>query len=206
MTVVFLAALLYGEWRGNDTVRGIAKPLASLGFILTAFGLGALDSTYGSIVLLGLVLGAIGDVCLLSHAKALFMAGLVSFLLGHVAYVFAFGSLPLDPTWGLAATAITGVFLIAIGRWVWPHVAELRIPVAAYMAVIGTMTVVAIAAGGAGASWTIPVGAVMFTVSDIAVVRDRFIVPGFDNRLWGLPLYYFGQLVIAQSIASTAAA
>ena len=46
----------------------------------------------------------------------------------------------------------------------------------------------------------IPVGAVMFTASDIAVVRDRFVAPGFVNRLWGLPLYYAAQLIIAWSI------
>ncbi len=40
----------------------------------------------------------------------------------------------------------------------------------------------------------------MFTVSDIAVVRDRFVTTGFVNRLWGLPLYYAAQLLIAWSI------
>ena len=48
----------------------------------------------------------------------------------------------------------------------------------------------------------IPVGAVMFTASDIAVVRDRFISKDFINRAWGLPLYYAAQLLIAWSIAA----
>ena len=55
---------------------------------------------------------------------------------------------------------------------------------------------------GAGAPWMVPVGAAMFTASDIAVVRDRFISKGFVNRAWGLPLYYAAQLVIAWSIAA----
>ena len=203
MTVVGLAALLYGEWSGREIFRRVGKPFASLGFIVAGIGLGALESWYGQVVLVGLVLGAIGDVCLLSRQKSFFLAGLVSFLLGHVAYVFAFGALPHDRTAGIIAAAITGASLAVIARWVWPHVAELRVPVAVYMAVIGAMCVVAVAAGGAGASWTIPIGAIMFTVSDVSVVRDRFIIPGFDNKAWGLPLYYFGQLVIAQSIAVT---
>ena len=62
------------------------------------------------------------------------------------------------------------------------------------------MCVVAIGAGGAGAPWMIPVGALLFTASDIAVVRDRFVSKGFSNRLWGLPLYYAAQLIIAWSI------
>ncbi|MCP4006145.1 MAG: lysoplasmalogenase, partial [bacterium] len=44
-------------------------------------------------------------------------------------------------------------------------------------------------------------GALMFYVSDLAVARDRFVATGFDNRIWGLPLYYCGQLVLASTIA-----
>jgi len=40
-------------------------------------------------------------------------------------------------------------------------------------------------------------GALMFLVSDLAVARDRFVAQGFINRLWGLPLYYAAQLVLA---------
>jgi len=40
-------------------------------------------------------------------------------------------------------------------------------------------------------------GALSFYVSDLAVARDRFVAPGFSNRLWGLPLYYGGTLLLA---------
>jgi uncharacterized membrane protein YhhN len=43
-------------------------------------------------------------------------------------------------------------------------------------------------------------GAALFFVSDLAVARDRFVAHGFANRLWGLPAYYAGQLLIAWSI------
>ena len=29
------------------------------------------------------------------------------------------------------------------------------------------------------------------------MARDRFVAPGFDNRLWGLPLYYGAQIWFA---------
>ena len=48
-----------------------------------------------------------------------------------------------------------------------------------------------------GASPALVVGATMFLFSDLAVARDRFIAPGIRNRLWGLPLYYAAQLVLA---------
>jgi hypothetical protein len=33
-----------------------------------------------------------------------------------------------------------------------------------------------------------------------ARASDRFVAPGFVNRLWGLPLYHVAQLIIAWSI------
>jgi uncharacterized membrane protein YhhN len=202
MTAVGLAGLLFGEWKDQPRVRAVSKPLASLGFIVAAIGFGALESPYGSMVLTGLILGAIGDVCLLGEQKKYFVAGLVSFLLGHVAYVIAFGSLPISlPQAFLAAVAMAAVVAF-VGRWVFPHAPDMRVPIGVYMLVIAAMCVVAIGAGAAGAPWMIPVGAVMFTVSDIAVVRDRFVAPGFVNRLWGLPLYYSAQLILAWSIKS----
>ena len=200
MTVVGLAGLLLGEWKDRPALRAVSKPFASLGFIVAAIGFGALQSDYGKVVLAGLVLGAIGDVCLLGKAKGAFMAGLVSFLLGHVAYVLAFAALPISTTHAAITAAVMAAIMVAIARWVFPHAPDMRVPIGIYMLVIAVMCVVAIGAGGAGAPWMIPVGAVMFTASDIAVVRDRFVSPGFVNRLWGLPLYYAAQLIIAWSI------
>lgn len=201
MTATGLAVLLFGEWKGRPLARALGKPFASLGFIVAAIGFGALESRYGNIILLGLILGAIGDVCLLGRAKQYFIAGLVSFLLGHVAYVVAFASLPLSATHALAAAVVMAVVMFFVGRWVFPHAPEMRVPIGIYMLVIALMCVAAIGAGAAGAPWMIPVGAVMFTASDIAVVRDRFVTKGFVNRAWGLPLYYAAQLLIAWSIA-----
>jgi len=202
MTALGLAGLLAGEWKGQPAWRAIGKPFASLGFIIAAIGFGALESQYGRTVLAGLVLGAVGDVCLLGQAKVYFIAGLVSFLLGHVAYVAAFGSLPIAAPQALVAAVAMVVTMAFVARWVFPHAPDMRVPIGVYMLVIATMCVVAIGAGAAGAPWMIPVGAVMFTASDISVVRDRFVAPGFVNRLWGLPLYYAAQLIIAWSIAA----
>ena len=49
----------------------------------------------------------------------------------------------------------------------------------------------------AGGPWQVAVGALAFTASDVAVARDRFVKNGFQNRAWGLPLYYGAQLLIA---------
>jgi hypothetical protein len=41
--------------------------------------------------------------------------------------------------------------------------------------------------------------AVAFYLSDVSVARDRFVAPGFGNRIWGLPLYYGAQVLFALS-------
>lgn len=203
MTAAGLAVLLLGEYEDRQALRATGKPFASLGFIIAAIGFGAFESRYGKIVLAGLVLGAIGDVFLLGRARQLFIGGLASFLLGHVAYVIAFHSLGVRAIASLAAAVVLALLLFFVGRWVFPHAPTMRGPIAAYMLVIALMCVAAIGAWAAGAPWMIPLGALMFTASDIAVVRDRFVSKGFINRAWGLPLYYAAQLLIAWSIGAT---
>ena len=46
--------------------------------------------------------------------------------------------------------------------------------------------------GAAGALWW---------VSDLAVARQRLMVDSIWNRVWGLPCYYAGQLLLAWSLA-----
>ena len=44
-------------------------------------------------------------------------------------------------------------------------------------------------------------GAVSFFVSDLFVVREKFVKQSFFNPLVGLPLYYLGQFALAISLA-----
>jgi hypothetical protein len=41
----------------------------------------------------------------------------------------------------------------------------------------------------------------MFYVSDLAVARQRFVAQSWTNKLWGLPLYFGAQLVLAATVA-----
>lgn len=206
MTGVGLVALLFAEYQSRPTLRAASKTLASIGFLVAAVGFGAFESWYGNVVFAGLVLGALGDVCLLGRGEGAFIAGLVSFLLGHVAYVVAFASLPLSIAAAFIAAVAMAAVMAFVANWVFPHARDMRIPIAVYMLVIAAMCTVAVGARAEGAPWMIPAGAIMFTVSDISVVRDRFVSPGFVNRAWGLPLYYASQLIIAWSILAVNAA
>lgn len=197
-TLVFLAGLLVAERSDSTKGRIATKPAASTAFIAVAITAGALDHPVGLAVVAGLVLSWFGDVFLISKREPVFLAGILSFLLGHVAYVVAFAMRGTDPT-GLAIGAVVTIALaIPIGRWLLGHVdGTMKKAVIAYIVVISVMVTVATGATFAGAPPLLLTGAVLFFVSDITVARERFVQSGFANRLVGLPLYYVGQILIA---------
>ncbi len=200
LTVVALAVLLFGERQRNLPVKAVAKPLAPAGFLGLAIAAGALDSSYGRAVLAALALSWLGDVFLLSAKPRPFLLGLAAFLLGHVAYAIAFVAYGQDIAWSLAALAALGLPAFFVMRWLGPHLpAAMRLPVKAYVAVISLMMALAAGTFAAGGQPLLPIGAAAFYLSDLAVARDRFVAPGFANRFWGLPLYYFAQLCLAWS-------
>lgn len=183
--------------RSSWRLRFIAKPLASAGFLAVALAAGALDSAFGRWVFAGLVLSALGDVFLLWKAEATFLAGLGSFLIAHVLYSIGFLVRGTAPA-GLVSIVAFGFFAWQVLRWLEPHLSQrMRPPVVAYALAISVMGILAVATAADAWDWRIPVGAALFIVSDLAVARDNFVAPGLSNRLWGLPLYYCGQLLLA---------
>lgn len=203
-TAVAVAAILMAEAFGYRPCCWLAKPLASIGFLLAALAAGARASAYGRSVLAAQFLGFVGDVLLLSEAQSFFALGLTAFLLGHLAFVAGFLHLGLD--WRATATASAAVapLAVAAGRWLWPGVQRtLRGPVAAYIIVISGMLATAVGAvtrcGTDGGQLGLG-GAVAFFVSDLFVARERFKAKGFINKAIGLPAYYAAQLMFAASV------
>ncbi|MCO4769594.1 MAG: lysoplasmalogenase [Deltaproteobacteria bacterium] len=198
-----LAVLLWAERAENSKVKAVAKPIASTAFIAEAVAFGAGTTRWGQVLLVALAFCWLGDVLLLSRKDKLFLGGLVAFLLGHVGYAVMFVMLGLDTTWLMGGGVFVLVVLPIVAKWVLPNVkGSMKGPVVAYMVVISAM--VALAAGCAGHTDRLIflVAAVMFFVSDLAVARDRFVSPGFPNRLWGLPLYYVAQILFAATPGS----
>ena len=203
LCAVAVAGLLWAEYRGSRRGLWLTKPLASLAFIWAGVAAGALDTTYGQLVLAGLALCLLGDVLLIPLARpSAFRAGVFAFLLGHVAYSAAFVTRPLDG-FGLAGGAILlAVVVFGVLRWLAAKLpADMVWPVRIYMIVIGVMSTLACGVSAAGGPWAVAVGALAFTASDVSVARDRFVQPAFLNRAWGLPLYYGAQLLIASTPA-----
>jgi len=141
-----------------------------------------------------------GDLLLIPRSKALFRAGLVAFLCGHVAYAVAFGVRGVSwPATGLALAAIA-VVAIGVARWLLPHVEPaMRGPVRAYVIVISAMVALSIGTVAARGNPWIVVAALAFYLSDLSVARDRFVAATWWNKAWGWPLYFGAQLIFAWS-------
>jgi uncharacterized membrane protein YhhN len=202
---------LFGERNGVAIMTVVGKPSASLAFIALALHLANWDQGpdgYAWLIVVGLVFGAGGDVALMSKAKKWFLVGLVSFLLGHIAYLVAFARLTDASDWMSPWLAGPIVAVLIVLKYLWRHLGTMRAAVLAYMVAIVLMAMAALAVSLAkepplseGAVRFVVVGALLFFASDVAVAKARFVEARFVDRLWGLPCYYAGQLCIAWSLA-----
>lgn len=142
-------------------------------------------------IVLGLVLGALGDFWLSRPGEAAFLAGMGAFAAGHLAYAAGFG-LRRPPLWvlmGLAALAASTEL------WLAPHTGALLWPVRAYVLVICAMAALA-AAHPSRLLWA---GAASFVASDLMLAVALFragpdLALGLSYALW--PAYWLGQALI----------
>ncbi len=195
LAVILLLCFLSHE----NYLHGLFKLLASTGFIALCIASGGVRSTYGQVILAGLVFSWWGDLFLISRSSTIFMLGLISFFLAHVAYCGAFvvyGVSAPSAVVAMLLLLLPGVFIM---RWLHPHLGSMRVPVYAYVTVITVMTALAVSAATSRGGVLLPIGAILFYSSDIFVARDRFVAPGRANAYIGLPLYYGGQVLLAMT-------
>ena len=204
LSCIAVTALVLCDFHQLRPGRYLFKPLAAIAFIWLALVLDAPASTYGSWLLAGLLCCASGDLLLMPDSERSFLAGLFAFLCGHLLYAVAFVNLSGNLT-GMAATGPAAlVLLVVVGVWLAPHIKrDMKFPVALYTLVITGMLLCAGLSAGHPAALLIIAGAWGFAISDLAVARQRFAHPSRINGLWGTPLYFFSQMLLAGSIALT---
>jgi uncharacterized membrane protein YhhN len=187
-----------------------AKPLeyvAKPGTLVALIGVAvALDPIHGDTrawFVAALVLSLLGDVFLMLPADR-FVAGLVSFLLAHVAYTVGFNLHAGTATALVVATlivaAVAAVLAVPIlrGLRAGGH-QSLAGPVVAYMVVISAMLVSALATGNI---WAI-VGATLFFQSDALIAWNRFVRPLSFAPVAIMVTYHLGQAGLVLSLAYT---
>jgi len=195
--LVAIALLLVAELKQLVWLKWIAKPIASGAFVATAILRGALASSYGTVIVVALGLGLVGDVLLIPKSKKSFLLGILAFLLGHVGFCVAFVIFGVDWRFAVGSLLVLAPLGVVVGRWLMPSVPDkLRGAVVAYITVISTMLALAIGVEANGAHVLFG-AALLFYASDLSVAMDRFKEAGFWNRAWGLPAYFIAQLLFA---------
>ncbi len=205
MAAGLLAGLLYCEKNKLQAAKLTVKTALSTLFILTISIQSRPVPTYFLFLLAGMLFCLGGDVFLALPHSGMFLRGLVSFLVGHVFYVIAFGRTAGTNQWTLIGLTISLIASGAVYLWLRPHLGSMKIAVICYMVVISAMAVGAWSMLGAdhlrlSGRMLACGGALSFYVSDVFVARQRFVKSEFFNRLIGLPLYYGGQFMLAFSV------
>ena len=176
----------------------VLKPLVMVLLVAVAITIDPTSDAARVLLIIGLVLSMVGDICLMVPAD-LFVAGLGAFLLAHVFYVVALLSLGISGVGFLIGIALMAILGVLVGRRIVAGAAAVQKtlagPVAAYIAVISVMVATAI---GTGRFFAIA-GAALFAVSDSVLGWTKFLSDFSRSRLVVMVTYHLGQagLVLA---------
>ena len=209
IAAVFIVVERMGKYLVADVIKGVASAFFVLLGLLGA--LGTKDVELARLVLLGLLLGAVADVLLNlryvyegSKAQLAFIAGILVFLAGHVAYLFA--CLPSCPA--LPFAIVVGMVLTAmLMYWIFGRI-EAKVVLKAFgvvyvgAVVILNCVVACVLAANHSLHWIVFFGGtLLFLISDIILILNNFgPKERFTLRVSNLMLYYIGQILIALSL------
>lgn len=178
--------------RENKPLEYLAKPATLLALLLWA----AQTPGVSPWLTAALAFSLLGDVFLMLPIDA-FIAGLGSFLIGHLAYLGAFTA-PWSSRLGwlavllVVSAPLSGRLLRAIDE------PPLRIAVAVYVLAISTMVASAIAGGSPVAIG----GALLFMASDLMIGWSRFVQPWSWAKVAIIVTYHLGQWGLARALAA----
>lgn len=179
---------IVSDYREKWSLTYLFKPATTLSVIVVFAWLTPDWSSFAQWFLAGLVLSLLGDVLLMLR-PAKFIAGLVAFLLAHLAYCSAFGW-QLSPS--IYAVFYVGVAALLFWR-IQGNLNELKIPVLAYIGVILAMV---LSAENLTLQTAIPsfwLGALLFMASDAILAVHTFYKADKRLQVGLLALYYAAQ-------------
>jgi len=185
---VYFVTTAWHPFPGSAVIKGLSiAALAVMAF------------PYSVALGIALALSSVGDVLLDWDPKELFIYGLGSFLLAHIAYAALFarsskrgsGAAP-GRRWAVIAVAAYAAIFAA---WLIPSLGSLTVPVLVYIGAITAMMITCLMAQFT--QRRIEAGALLFLISDSLLAMDKFKtpVPLRDYLVWGT--YYCAQYLIA---------
>lgn len=183
----------WAVWTDRRPVRVVTKPGSLVALIGVALSLEPFDGSVRQAMVVGLIFSLAGDVFLLG-AEKWFVAGLASFLVGHIAYVVGLSSQYASSVALAVGLVMVAVSVATVARRIVSNVKasdhpSLVGPVVAYIAVISAMV---LAAFSTAAPWAIG-GALLFYVSDATLAWNRFVEPRRLGPVAVMITYHLGQ-------------
>lgn len=202
------------EYAGKMVKATVLKGAASLFFVLLGFTCYAANTApFGKLVVIGLVLGLVGDVLLNLRnvfegrkSMLVFALGILAFLSGHFLYIAALIRLKADiVVWAAVLTVIISVLAIPpLMRRITAPSMGLKIFGYVYLVVVIAMfscaAMLLVKLGASALTVLFAVGALLFMVSDFIMIYYSFGKKIKPLRAINLLSYYVGQLLIAIAI------
>ena len=202
---VFAVANWWSVSVGRRVLEWVTKPSTMIALIAAATLLVPVQPEVRAWMVAGLVCSFAGDVFLMLPDEQ-FVAGLASFLVGHVAYVVALAlaasrSGGVSMPWALVGLGVVCGAVATLGRTVVRHVhagdqPELTVPVIAYLTVISAMVAAAFMTGN---PWAI-CGALFFYSSDGVLAWNKFVKPFGAARPVIMSTYHLAQFGLVLSL------
>lgn len=207
LLVCAACAALVDWWAVHAERRGVerlAKPLTMALLVGVAATAGDPAGDVRTWLVVGAVLGLVGDVALLSDGELAFMTGLGAFALGHLAYAVAALAIGFDPAWAIPGVVfMVALLLFRFASRTVPGAKEAGGPVLAGAVVFYAcvITLMVVSAWGTGA-WLAGFGAMCFAASDWVLGHRRFVGPLPGGRLSIMVPYHVGQALLIVGLAT----
>jgi len=206
--IIFGVAAIINLWSEISNIKWLRFGSKPLLMPMLAMYYWAMSPATDIAILIALSTAFVGDVMLLfPYRKLCFTAGLISFLVCHVCYIFYF-------VIGIVFTSgfhlffwIVAAFYALAGILIFSrlakHLGEMKIPVMVYMSVILAMGTVCTAGCFRiqGAVYWMPfAGAVLFIISDTLLAFHQFRKPIKYGMVYIMSTYIAAQLLLVLGI------
>lgn len=187
------------------TLNLVTKPLLMI--LLAGYFVSLVENSNRNlkiVILIALVFSWFGDTFLMLQGKnaLFFILGLASFLLAHIAYIFAFKK--FHTALSTSAVIITSVmffgYSILLSYMLWSGLGEMKVPVILYAAVLTVMGIFGVIKNFRVSNMVV-IGALLFILSDSMIAYDKFVEPFNSSRFLIMSTYISAQFLIIKGLS-----
>ena len=203
------ASYIYFNTKKKNNIALLSKTIASICFVCFAYFNSAISfNQFNVLIIIGMILDAIGDIFLglrnLVAEKKMFYIGALSFMIGHVFYIFALMPFvkPLI-IYALIASIVLDYFVVRFIKSLCTITKTQNVIAYIYLFLIFTILTFSVCAyiNNINSMYLLfMIGSLLYACSDVLLIIYNYAI----KNKWLHPLYsclyYVGQLLIAFSL------